>query len=376
MAISFEVLKKDKNTSARAGILKTPHGEIRTPVFMPVGTNATVKAMTVDDLREIGADIILSNAYHLYLRPGIDVIENIGGLHKFMNWNGSILTDSGGFQIFSLAKNGLKIDNEGVISKSPIDGSELKLTPEKVVEIQEKLGSDIAMVLDECPPYNTTKEKVRIAVDRTTNWAKRSKKALTSDMALFGIVQGGIYSDLRKISAEEITDIDFPGYAIGGLSVGESREEMVNVLKEITPVLPEDKPRYLMGVGDPMGLIEAIKNGIDMFDCVLPTRTARNARLFTYEGEINIRNSKYKNDKGPIDANCTCKVCKNYSRAYIRHLFQAGEILGANLATFHNLSFIINLVDEIRESIFKENVTTNSLNKVKSLAVIQEGNEQ
>jgi queuine tRNA-ribosyltransferase len=365
MAIKFSVLTEDEKTNARSATLETPHGRFETPVFMPVGTLATVRALTADDLKELGIKIILSNAYHLALRPGMEIIKKAGGLHRFMAWDGSILTDSGGFQVFSLSKT-LKVTDDGVVSRSLINGSRVEFTPESVIKIQETLGSDIAMVLDQCSSYPEKKEKVAEAVQRTTKWAESSLKSLNSDMAVFGIVQGGIFKDLRIESAQQLVELDFPGYAIGGLSVGEPRDEMVEMLEVTCPLLSKDKPRYLMGVGDPLGIIEAVKKGVDMFDCVLPTRTARNGRLFTSSGTINIKNSAYKDDMCPIDEKCECKVCKKYSRAYLRHLFTSGEMLGPQLATFHNVAFLIDLMDQIRNSIKKGKFSDLAKDKVKS----------
>jgi len=351
-SISFDLLKEDKSTKARLGILHTPHGDIETPIFMPVGTKATVKSMTPEELKEMGAQIILSNTYHLYLRPGHDLIEEAGGLHKFMNWDKPILTDSGGFQVFSLGDM-RKITEEGVDFRSFIDGSKHFISPEKSIEIQNALGSDIMMAFDECPPYPADHEYVKKSLERTTRWAKRSKDANKNPetQSMFGIVQGGVYRDLREQSAKEITDLDFPGYAVGGLSVGEPAEMMYEVLDYTVPLLPKDKPRYNMGVGSPDYLFESVIRGIDMADCVLPTRIARNGTFFTSHGKLTIKNAKHQRDFTPIDPECDCYTCKNYTRAYIRHLFKANEILGARLATIHNLHFLIKLMENIREAI-------------------------
>ncbi|WP_029688324.1 tRNA guanosine(34) transglycosylase Tgt [Thermoanaerobacter sp. A7A] len=351
-AIKYRLIKKDSRTNARLGILETPHGVIETPVFMPVGTQATVKAMTPEELKEIGATIILSNTYHLYLRPGHKIIEKAGGLHRFMNWDRAILTDSGGFQVFSL--NSLrKITEDGVEFRSHIDGSRHFFTPEKVIEIQNALGSDIMMSFDECAPYPADYEYVKNSMELTIKWAERGKKAHknTEKQALFGIVQGGIYEDLRKECAQRLVEMDFPGYSIGGLSVGEPKNVMYDIVDLTTEYLPENKPRYLMGVGSPDDLIEGVIRGVDMFDCVLPTRIARNGTVFTSKGKLIVRDAPYAEDFSPLDEECDCYTCKNYSRAYIRHLFKANEILAARLATIHNLYFLIKLMERIREAI-------------------------
>ena len=352
MAIEFRKIKDATDSRARLGELKTPHGVIETPIFMPVGTRATVKAMTPEEVRNLGAQIILSNTYHLYLRPGHELIERAGGLHKFMNWPYPILTDSGGFQVFSLGDL-RKITEEGVEFRSHIDGSTHFISPEKSIEIQNSLGSDIMMAFDECTPYPASYEYAKKSMERTTRWAKRCKDFHKDweKQALFGIIQGGMYKDLREQSAKDIIDIGFPGYAIGGLSVGEPKELMFDLLEFTTPLLPEDKPRYLMGVGTPDYLFEAVINGVDMADCVLPTRIARNGTVMTSHGQLTIRNAKYKEDFGKLDPECDCYTCANYSRAYIRHLFNVNEILGARLATIHNLYFLIKLMENIREAI-------------------------
>ncbi len=348
----FEIKKKSSETRARTGVLQTPHGEIKTPVFMPVGTRATVKTLSSEDVKKLGAQIILGNTYHLYLRPGQEIIKLAGGLHKFMNWDKPILTDSGGFQVFSLSKN-RKITEEGVEIRSHIDGSKHFLSPEKAMEIQEDLGSDIMMAFDECAPYPADYDYIKNSMERTLRWLERCKE-YHSDMsrqALFGIVQGGMYPDLREISAKETTNIDLPGYAIGGLSVGEPRELMIKLLNHTTPFLPENKPRYLMGVGTPDYLFEMVEAGIDMADCVLPTRIARNGTAITSKGNLVIRNAKFAKDFSPIDEECDCPVCQNYTRAYVRHLINVDEILGARLLTIHNLYFLINMMEKIRLSI-------------------------
>lgn len=348
----MEILKEDLRTRARLGRLHTPHGVIDTPVFMPVGTQATVKTLTPEELKNLGASIILSNTYHLFLRPGPEVIREAGGLHRFMNWDGALLTDSGGFQVFSLGKL-RKIREEGVEFRSHIDGSLQFLSPEIATEVQMALGSDIVMAFDECAPYPCTPEYAKDSLERTMRWLKRCQKTLTTtdSQALFGIVQGGMYEHLRRQSAAEITELDLPGYAIGGLSVGETKEMMYEVLDYTVPLLPRAKPRYLMGVGSPDALIEGVVRGIDMFDCVLPTRIARNGTAMTRYGKVVVRNAEYARDFGPIDPSCSCYTCRNYSRAYIRHLIKAEEILGLRLMTIHNLSYLQNLMEEIREAI-------------------------
>jgi len=352
MAIKFELLKEAKDCKARLGKLYTPHGVVETPIFMPVGTRATVKAMTPEEVRDLGAQIILSNTYHLYLRPGHELIKEAGGLHKFMNWHGPILTDSGGFQVFSLG-NLRKIKEEGVEFKSHIDGSTHFISPEKSIEIQNALGSDIIMCFDECTPYPCSYEYAKESMERTTRWAKRCKEYHKNwdKQGLFGIVQGSMFRDLREQSAKDLVDLDFPGYAIGGLSVGEPTELMCEVLDYTTPLLPKNKPRYLMGVGTPDYLFEAVIRGVDMADCVLPTRVARNGTVLTSHGKLVIRNAKYSKDFSKLDPECDCYTCTNYSRAYIRHLFNVNEILGARLTTIHNLYFLIKLMENIRKAI-------------------------
>ena len=350
MAIDFTLLRTDSHSRARLGRITTPHGEIATPVFAPVGTQATVKALDPRDLHELGAELILGNTYHLYLRPGSDLVAEMGGLHSFMGWDGPILTDSGGFQVFSLSGN-RRVSDEGVEFRSHIDGSRHLFTPEMVVRTQEQLGADIIMGLDECaePGDRAYNEQ---ALARTHAWAERCLRAQRrSDQALFGIVQGGIFPDLRRHSAEFLTDLDFPGYAIGGLSVGESKEDMAAMLDITTPLLPEDKPRYLMGVGAPEDLVAGVARGVDMFDCVLPTRLARNAALFTRTGRINMRNARFARDGEPIEIGCQCYTCRNFTRAYLRHLFKAGELLASRLATIHNVHFLLDLMRDIREAI-------------------------
>lgn len=351
-AITYEHIKTCKQTGARLGIVHTPHGSFETPAFMPVGTQATVKTMSPEELKEMGAGIILGNTYHLWLRPGNDIIKEAGGLHKFMNWDRPILTDSGGFQVFSLSEF-RKIEEEGVHFRHHLNGSKLFLTPEKAMEIQNDLGSDIMMAFDECPPYPATYEYMKASVERTSRWAERCLKAHArpEDQGLFGIVQGGEFEELRKQSAKDLVSLDFPGYAIGGLSVGEPKDVMNRALEFTTPLLPENKPRYLMGVGSPDSLIDGAIRGVDMFDCVLPTRIARNGTLMTSEGRLVVKNAKYERDFGPLDPNCDCYACKNYSRAYIRHLIRANETFGIRLTSYHNLHFLLRLMEQIREAI-------------------------
>lgn len=351
----FRLIAQCPVTGARAGELITPHGVIKTPVFMPVGTLATVKAMSPDELEAIGTQIILGNTYHLYLRPGAEILEQAGGLHDFMNWHGPILTDSGGFQVFSLARL-LKVSDEKVICRSHIDGTKLEMTPEWSMHMQGVLGSDIAMSFDECCEYPATHERVQEAVTRTTLWAKRSKAYFQRHndperQALFGIVQGGVYDDLRLRSAEQICELDFPGYGIGGLSVGEPHSQMYRILDLLNGVLPQAKPRYLMGVGHPLNIIEGIARGVDMFDCVMPTRDGRNGTVFTHAGRLNMRGAQYAHDFGALDAECDCYACANFTRSYLRHLAMSGEILGSRLFTWHNLSFTMRLAEGAREAI-------------------------
>lgn len=351
-AVTYELIHVCKQTGARLGRVHTPHGSFDTPAFMPVGTQATVKGMSPDELKEIGAGIILGNTYHLYLRPGHELIKKAGGLHSFMNWDRPILTDSGGFQVFSLAQL-RDIKEEGVTFKSHIDGSTHFISPEKSIEVQNALGSDIMMAFDECAPYPCDYDYAKKSMEMTTRWAERCKKAHknTEKQALFGIVQGSVYEDLRIESAKQLAAMDFPGYGIGGLSVGEPGEVMMDIIEKTVPYLPENKPRYLMGVGSPDYLIDGSIRGIDMFDCVLPTRIGRNGTVFTSKGRIIIRDAKYAEDFSPIDEECDCYVCRNFTRAYIRHLFKAGEILGLRLATWHNLRFLLKLMEDVREAI-------------------------
>ncbi|OUM97079.1 MAG: tRNA guanosine(34) transglycosylase Tgt [Paenibacillaceae bacterium ZCTH02-B3] len=352
MAVRYELIKTCRQTGARLGRLHTPHGVIDTPAFMPVGTQATVKAVSPEELKALGAQIILSNTYHLFIRPGHELIREAGGLHRFMNWDRAILTDSGGFQVFSLADR-RKIREEGVEFRSHLDGSLLFLSPEKATEVQNALGADIIMCFDECAPYPADYEYVRESTARTSRWAERCLKAhrRPDDQALFGIVQGGMYPDLRRQSAKDLTSLDFPGYAIGGLSVGEPKPVMYELLETTVPLLPDRKPRYLMGVGSPDALIEGSIRGIDMFDCVLPTRIARNGTVMTSRGRLVIRNAAYERDFGPLDPACDCYTCTHYSRAYIRHLIKADEIFGLRLTTIHNLHFLGSLMARIRQAI-------------------------
>ena len=348
----FTLEKKSSQCKARTGTIETNHGVIKTPVFMPVGTRATVKAMNNDELKSIGSQIILSNTYHLYLKPGQEIIRKADGLHKFMNWDRPILTDSGGFQVFSLSKT-RKITEEGVQFRSHIDGSKHFISPEKSMEIQNDLGSDIMMAFDECVPYPASYEYTEDSMKRTLRWLKRCKDyhKNTDRQNLFGIIQGGMYKDLREYSAKNTIDFDLPGYAIGGLSVGEPRDLMIELLDFTTDFMPENKPRYLMGVGTPDYLFEAVEHGVDMCDCVLPTRIARNGTALTSKGKLVVKNAKYKDDFSPLDENCDCYACKNHTRAYIRHLLNVDEILGARLLSIHNLRFLINMMENIRKSI-------------------------
>ena len=356
MKIKYTLLHKDENSNARYGKLQTNYGTFETPMFMPVGTRATVKSLSPEELKAAHSGIILSNTYHLWLRPGEDIIDKAGGLHKFMNYDGPILTDSGGFQVFSLVKNKEKdITEEGVTFKSHIDGSKMFLTPEKSIQIQNKLDSDIAMSFDECPPYPSTYEYMKKSVERTLRWAARGKKVHTNEnQSLFGIVQGGEFEDLREYSCKETVKMDFDGYSIGGTSVGEDKDTMYKMIDYGIKYLPEDKVRYLMGVGDPIDIIEGTIRGIDIFDCVLPTRIARHGQAFTREGKINFNNAKYKEDFTPVEEGCDCYTCQNYTKAYIRHLITTDEMLGGRLLSIHNIRFLIKLTEELREAI-KEN---------------------
>lgn len=381
---AFELIKKDDKTRARRGRITTPHGTIETPVFMPVGTRATVKAVKPEDVEKTGAEIILGNTYHLYLRPGADIIREAGGLHKFMNWHRPILTDSGGFQVFSLGKM-RKITEEGVHFRSYIDGSKHMMRPEDSIDVQHSLGSDIVMAFDECVEYPADREYVLPSLERTTRWLERCVKrhneleelrtagdsgidsegdsdgaginSTPNPQALFGIMQGGMYKDLRRLSASQITQFDLPGFAIGGLSVGEPKEIMLDVLDDCADFLPQDKPRYLMGVGTPDYLLEGVSRGVDMFDCVIPTRLARHGVAMTSRGNINIKNVKFERDYTPLDSECDCYACRNYSKAYIRHLCKQDEIFAAMLLSEHNIHFLVNLMAGVRKSIEEDNFT-------------------
>ena len=352
MKVKYELIHTDKNTKARLGILHTNYGSFDTPMFMPVGTRGTVKTLSPEEIKDMGAGIILANTYHLWLRPGKDIVDKAGGLHKFMNYDRGILTDSGGFQVFSLAKP-KDITEEGVHFKSHIDGTKLFLTPEKSIEIQNKLDSDIAMSFDECPPASANYDYMKNSVERTLRWAKRGKNVHRNEnQSLFGIIQGGPYEDLRKHSAIETVKMDFDGYSIGGVANdGESKEDMYNAIDYSIPYIPKDKVRYLMGVGEPVDIVEGVERGIDIFDCVLPTRIARHGNAFTKDGKINIKNSKYKEDFTPIEDDCDCYACKHYSKAYIRHLITVGETFGGRLLSIHNIRFLIKLTEDIRRAI-------------------------
>ena len=347
----FELLHVCKQTGARRGRLHTPHGVIETPIFMPVGTQASVKTMSPDELKDCGAQIILSNTYHLHVRPGEDLIQRAGGLHRFMNWDRPILTDSGVFQVFSLASL-RKVEERGVEFRSHLDGSKMFIGPEESIAIQQALGSDIMMQFDECSPYPCDYDRAKGAMHRTLRWLDRCMKAKTSEnQALFGIVQGAFYSDLRIECAKEMAKLDLPGFGIGGLSVGEPKEVMYDMLEKMMPYMPENKPRYLMGVGSPDCLIEGVLRGVDMFDCVLATRVARNGTVFTHDGRLVVRNAKYAEDFTPLDPDCDCYACRNFTRGYIRHLFKAGEILALRLNSIHNIYFLTHMMTEIREAI-------------------------
>lgn len=353
-AITYELIKQDPATGARAGIIHTPHGSFPTPIFMPVGTQASVKGVSPEELHDMGAGIILSNTYHLFLRPGSDLVREAGGLHKFMNWDGAILTDSGGFQVFSLGDL-RKITEEGVTFRSHIDGSKKFLSPEVSMRVQMDLGSDIVMAFDECIPYPADYDYAKASTARTTRWAQRCKEVMTSPhQGLFGIVQGGMYKDLRTRSVNELVEMDFPGYAVGGLSVGEPKELMYEMLDHTVGQLPKDKPRYLMGVGTPDCLVEGVMHGIDMFDCVFPTRVARNGTAMTWNGRLVMKNAEFTSDFRPLEEDCDCYACRNFSRAYIRHLVRANEIFGLRLLSLHNLRFLQRFMHEMRQSIIEE----------------------
>ena len=360
-AFGYEVVAEDGPTGARAGLLHTPHGVVETPVFMPVGTRATVKAMSQQELADLDAQVVLGNAYHLYLRPGHELVDRLGGLHAFMGWQRPILTDSGGFQVFSL-RDRCRITEEGALFQSHLDGSQHLFTPERVMEIEEALGADIIMAFDECTPWPATEDEARESMERTLRWAGRCaarhqplQAARTAagrpPQALFGIVQGGVHPDLRRRSARELADLDLPGYALGGLGVGEPRQEMLDSIEAALPELPPERPRYLMGVGLPQDLVDCVSRGIDMFDCVIPTRNARNSTLFTRRGRVRMRNAGHAGDPSPLDPECGCPTCRHYHRAYLRHLFQTDEILGVRLATYHNLHFYLELMRGMRAAI-------------------------
>ena len=376
MKIKYELLKNDTKTKSRYGLLHTNYGTFETPMFMPVGTQATVKTLSPEEIKEIGSGVILSNTYHLWLRPGEDIVSKAGGLHKFMNYDGPILTDSGGFQVFSLAKNKKKdITEEGVHFKSHIDGSNLFLTPELSIQIQNKLDSDIAMSFDECIPYPATYEYAKKSTERTLRWAKRGKDVFNNEnQSLFGIVQGGEYKDLREYSAIETVKMGFDGYSIGGTSVGEDKNTMYKMIDYAIEYLPVNKPRYLMGVGDPIDIIEGVIRGVDMFDCVLPTRIARHGNAFTRHGKINIKNAKYKEDFFPIEDSCDCYACKNYTKAYIRHLIVSNESFGQRLLSIHNIRFLTKLTEELRECIKNDNMLEYKDDFIKKYSGTNENN--
>lgn len=354
-SITYELQHTCPHTGARAGLLHTPHGTYETPMFMPVGTQATVKTMTPEELKAIGSQVILSNTYHLFLRPGGDLIEEAGGLHKFMNWNQAILTDSGGFQVFSLGDM-RKITEDGVTFRSHLDGSKQVLNPEIATHVQEQFGSDIAMAFDECIPYPADFHYAKRSTERTTRWAARCQAARQKQdrTGMFGIIQGGMYKDLRKLSAQDLVPMDFEGYSIGGLSVGEPHDIMYEILEYTTPLLPTHKARYLMGVGTPDCLVEGVARGVDMFDCVYPTRVARNGMAMTWTGRVNIKNATFMHDWGPLEEGCECYTCQNYSRAYLRHLYKADEILALRLLTYHNLYFLLEFMRRMRRAILED----------------------
>ena len=356
-AIKYRLIKKEKHTGARLGEIITPHGTFQTPMFMPVGTLATVKSIAPEELESMGASIILSNTYHLWLRPGEDIVEEAGGLHKFMNWDKGILTDSGGFQVFSLSDL-RRIEEEGVHFRNHLNGSKMFLSPEKAINIQNKLGPDIMMSFDECPPFDESFDYVKKSVERTSRWAERglNAHAKPNSQGLFGIIQGAGFKELRQQSARDLISMDFPGYSIGGLSVGEPKESMNRVLEYTTPLIPDDKPRYLMGVGTADSLIDGVMRGVDMFDCVLPTRIARNGTCMTSKGRVVIKNAQYERDFGPLDDKCDCYTCRNYTRAYIRHLIKADETFGLRLTSYHNLYFLLNVMKDVRQAIMDDNL--------------------
>lgn len=363
---SFEILKKESGSGARLGRIHTPHGTVDTPAFMPVATQATVKSLTPDEVEALGFEMLIVNAYHMYLRPGHEVVKKLGGLHKFMSWNHPVTTDSGGFQALSLSKT-RKIKEDGIVFQSHLDGSRHLLTPEKCVEIQESLGVDIMMCLDECPPYPSTEKYMKKSVELTTRWAGLCKNARKRpESALFGIVQGGIYPEMRRLSAEGLADIGFDGYALGGLGIGEDPAATYEITESTLPYLPEGSPRYLMGIGRPEDIVTAVSMGVDLFDCVIPTRNARNGTLFTSHGKLVIKNARYAEDGGPVDERCGCYTCRNFSRAYLRHLYMARETLVLRLLTIHNLNYYGQLMKEARESIAQDDFPVFA-SRVKSL---------
>ncbi len=375
--ITYELIHEDRKTGARYGILHTPHGDFETPIFMPVGTQATVKTLTPEEVKEVSDGLILGNTYHLWLEPGDDVIKMHGGIRGFMKWNGALLTDSGGYQVFSLSKT-RKITEEGVEFRHYKSGAKLFMSPEDSIHVQNNLGADIIMSFDECPPFYSKYDYLKDSVDRTIRWAKRSKDANANPdtQALFGIVQGGPYKELRKHCLDELIKIDFPGYSIGGLSVGETKDEMYDMLEYLKTIMPKDKPRYLMGVGSPDDLIIGAMNGIDMFDCVLPTRLARHGSALTHSGRIIIRNACYKYDMSPLDSECDCYCCKNYTKSYVSHLIRTDEILGQRLLSYHNLYFLKSLMKDIREAIKEDRLLEFKNEFFKKYGYIKkEGNE-
>lgn len=366
MPFHFEVLARDPRTRARTGRITTPHGPVTTPIFMPVGTQASVKSVTPEELLACRLEIVLANTYHLYLRPGHDLIRELGGLHHFMHWTRPILTDSGGFQVYSLSSL-RKLTEEGALFQSHLDGSRHLLTPERAMEIQEALGADIAMALDECVPYPASYEYAQASQELTTRWARRARAAHhRPDQALFGIVQGGMYQDLREKGARDLVELDLDGYALGGFSVGETKRLMYDLIGETANYLPEHKPRYLMGVGTPADLVQCVKLGVDMFDCVMPTRNARNGYLFTRHGRLAVKNARYARDERPLDPDCTCYTCQHYSRAYLRHLFVAEEMLGPRLNTIHNLHYYMDVIETIRTAIAEGRLDTLTLGEPSS----------
>lgn len=367
---SFKLIKKDEKCAARFGKIHTFHGKVETPAFMPVATQATVKSLTPDDLSNLGFEMLISNAYHLYLRPGTETIKNLGGLQKYMSWNKPVATDSGGFQVLSLSKKRI-IKDDGIVFQSHLDGSEHFLTPQKSVEIQTELGSDIMMCLDECPPHDSSQSYIEKSVELTTRWAKLCKDAKkNSDNALFGIIQGGVFSDLRKRSAEQLVELDFDGYSIGGLGIGEKSELTYELASVCVDQIPENKLRYMMGIGKPADILESVNIGVDLFDCVIPTRNARNGTLFTSKGKVVIKNAQYADDEKPLDSNCECYCCKNFSKAYLRHIYMAGEILALRLLTLHNLKYYSDFMKKIRDAINSEDFSDFYLKMLNSEEIL------